>query len=250
MKSNALIRIAGFVVLVLIVEWYARAGFVPKLILVPPSAMFMGMINLVHSPRIASDVIASLISIVTAAIGAIFFGFIAGAIIHRLPRVRRVMDPLLTTYNSIPIFVFYPLFIVFLGLGNAPKIAIAFLFGFVIMIINTLNGLDRVPKVYGKTARVMQLNSVTTNMMIIVPSSLPYVFNGVKFAVAYAVTGVIGSEFILSSSGIGYQIGVTFNNFDTVKMYGLILLVLLIVVVVNGLLFSWEQAFINKRRAS
>ena len=83
-------------------------------------------------------------------------GFALGAIIHALPRVRRAVDPLLASYYSIPFFVFYPLLIALFGLNTIPLIVIGFVFATAAMVISTLNGLDRVPRVMTKTARVLR----------------------------------------------------------------------------------------------
>ena len=68
-------------------------------------------------------------------------------LIHAFPRLRRALDPLLASYYAVPFFVFYPLFIVLFGLGRGAVVAIGFLFGVVAMIIATLNGFDRIPRV-------------------------------------------------------------------------------------------------------
>ena len=62
-----------------------------------------------------------------------------------------------------------------------------------------------------------------------------------KLAVAYAFIGVIGSEFIMSRGGIGYEISFAYANFDNATMYPLILLILLASVAINGVLSRWEQ---------
>jgi len=54
--------------------------------------------------------------------------------------VRRVVNPLLAIYYAIPIFVFYPFFVVLFGLNRYLQIAIGFLLAVVAMIVNTLNG--------------------------------------------------------------------------------------------------------------
>ena len=63
-----------------------------------------------------------------------------------LPRLRRAIDPLLASYYAVPTFMFYPLFIVLFGLNRWPLVAIGFLFAVVAMMLNTLNGFDRVPR--------------------------------------------------------------------------------------------------------
>ena len=95
------------------------------------------------------------------------------------------------------------------------------------MIVNTLNGLDRVPPVLLKTARIMRLGPIDTALRLTLPSAGPYLLTGVKLAVAYAFIGIIGSEFILSRGGIGYEISFAYNNFDNATMYPLIVLILL-----------------------
>ena len=68
-----------------------------------------------------------------------------------------------------------------------------------------------------------------------------------RLAVAYAFIGVIGAEFIMSNTGIGYEISFAYNNFDNATMYPLILLILLISVVVNAALSRWEITLMKRR---
>ena len=76
---------------------------------------------------------------------------------------------------------------------------------------------------------------------------MPYIMTGIKLAVAYAFIGVIGSEFILSSGGLGYRISFSYNNFQSDVMYGLILFVLLVVIVINMGLYAWERVLMERR---
>src|SRR5439155_886667 len=80
------------------------------------------------------------------------------------------------------------------------------------VVINTLNGLDRVPHVFDKVAHVLRLDPTAAAWRIRLPYASPYVFTGFKLAVAYSFVGVIGAEFITSSKGVGYQIAFAYNN--------------------------------------
>ncbi len=160
---------------------------------------------------------------------------------------RDTLDPLFATYYAVPVFAFYPFFIVVFGLGDIPQILIAFLLGVVAMIVNTLNGLDRVPSVLLKTARVLKLSSVDTALRVTLPSAGPYLLTGAKLAIAYAFIGVIGSEFILSRGGIGYEISFAYTSFDNATMYPLIVLILLASIVINGALSRWERRLLGRR---
>jgi NitT/TauT family transport system permease protein len=209
--------------------------------------MLLAMLNLFTTRGVASDIAQTLTAVSIALISALLVGFVAGCVLHATPRGRRIVDPLLATYYSVPVFVFYPLFIVLFGLNSIPKTVIGFLYAVVAMIINTLNGLDRVPSVYWKTAKAYQLTPAASATYIIFPSAAPYLFTGAKLAVVYSFIGVIGSEFILSSGGLGYRISFSYNNFQSDVMYGLILFVLLVVVSINMGLFAWERVLLERR---
>jgi len=118
------------------------------------------------------------------------------------------------------------------------------------VIVSTLSGLDSVPAVLTKTARVHRMSPVATALRITLPYAMPHLFTGMKLAVAYAFIGVIGAEFIMSRTGVGYEIRYAFDNFDNATMYPLILVVLLVAVVVNLGLDRWERRLMARRRGS
>src|SRR5258708_31954518 len=64
-------------------------------------------------------------------------GVALGTALQGLGAVRRVLDPLFATWYAIPIYAFYPLLIVILGLGELPQIAIGFLLAVMAVILNT-----------------------------------------------------------------------------------------------------------------
>jgi NitT/TauT family transport system permease protein len=82
---------------------------------------------------------------------------------------------------------------------------------------------------------------------IVLPYASPYLFTGVKLAIAYSFIGVIGSEFILSSHGLGHSISYAYHNFDNVTMYSLILFILILVLTINMSLHSWEKLLMQRR---
>jgi NitT/TauT family transport system permease protein len=230
-----------------LLEAACRLGFVPKLEVIAPSQMIVAMVELLQTEEVLDNV-AQTFSTVALAFGcAVVCGFGLGAIFHGLPRVRRAIDPLLASYYSVPIFVFYPLLVALFGLNSMPLIAIGFLAGVPAMLIATLLGLDRVPPVLRRVARMHRLGWGRTAALVILPAALPNLFQGVKLALAYAFIGVIAGEFILSPGGLGYSIAFAYESFENRTMYGLMLFVLLSAVLVNALLSSWEALLLRRR---
>lgn len=246
-RKATIIRLVLIAAAVGALEAACRTGLIRRFTMIPPSEMAESLVNLFGSPDVVSDIRQTLTAVVIALTAALLIGFLVGAFLYAVPRARRIVDPLLATYYAVPVFVFYPLLIVLFGLNAIPKTVIGFLYAFVVMIINTLNGLDRVPSVFWKTAKIHHLGRWDTAVHLVLPCAGPYLFTGAKLAVMYAFIGVIGSEFILSSGGLGYRISFAYNNFQSEQMYGLILFVLLVVICINMGLYTWERVLVERR---
>jgi NitT/TauT family transport system permease protein len=231
-----------------LLEVLCRLGVIPNFTVIPPSAMAQSLWNILGSGKFTPDIIATLTNVGIAIAAAMIAGIALGTLLQSWPAARRVLDPLFATYYAVPMYAFYPLLIVIFGLGDLPQVAIGFLLAVMAVILNTLNGLDRVPPVLLKTARVHRLGFIKEAIQIRLPYAAPYVFTGFKLAVAYSFIGVIGAEFITSSRGIGYEISFAYNNFDNGVMYAMILFILLVVITVNMSLHAWEKRLLARRR--
>jgi NitT/TauT family transport system permease protein len=247
MKLATKLRIVVLVAAVAAVELLCRAGIIKAFTMIPPSEMALSLWRLVAAGKAHNDMLRTLSAVGVALFASIVAGAAAGTAIHSLPRVRRTLDPLLAAYYSVPVFVFYPMFIVIFGLNDRPKIVIGFLYAVAAMIINTLNGLDRVAPVLRKTARVFRMGPAATTFKVVLPCAAPYLFTGVKLAVAYSFIGVVGSEFILSTGGLGYQIGFAYHDFNNRTMYALILFILAVTLIANMSLHAWEKVLLARR---
>lgn len=236
--------LAGFA---LALELATRTGAISHTILIPPSAMLARLAGIVAEGRLIDDIAFTLLSVLTAFALAVSTGFLAGIGIHALPRLRRALDPFFATYYAVPFFVFYPVMIAIFGLSKLPVIAIAYLFAVVAMIVNTLNGLDRIPRVLAKVARVHRLSWADAAWNVKLPAAAPNLFTGIKLAIAYAFIGTIASEFIMATSGLGYSIAYAYNNFDNRTMYALMLFVVALVGAINLGLYEWEKRLMKRR---
>jgi NitT/TauT family transport system permease protein len=98
-----------------------------------------------------------------------------------------------------------------------------------------------------KTGRIMRLGPVEMAWTLSLQAAAPYIITGIKLAVAYAFIGTIGSEFIMSTGGIGYEISFAYNNFENATMYPLILLILIVSILINAVLTHWERILLTRR---
>jgi NitT/TauT family transport system permease protein len=241
------IRLTVIVILVVLLEFLCRTGIIDNLTMIPPSVIVVELVRMLAAGEMTEDILSTLSKVAAALFLAVTVGFTIGAMLSLTPRIRRVIDPLLATYYSIPIFVFYPFFVVVFGLNVLPQITIGFLLGVVAMIVNTLNGFDRVPQVMLKTARIYRMSTMATIHKIILPYAMLYICTGLKLAVAYSFIGVIAAEFILAGEGMGYEIAFAFNDFDNRTMYPLILLIIIFATAINMALYAWEKRYAERQ---
>ena len=242
------VRFALALALVLLLEALCRFGVINRFAMIPPSEILWHLGQILVSGTMWPAIAKTLTNVAIACVSAIVVGVILGTLIHRWRALRETLDPLFAAYYAIPVYAFYPLFIVIFGLGDVPQVLIGFMLGLVAVIVNTLNGLDRVPRVLIKTARIHRLSPVATALKVTLPYAVPYIFTGIKLAVAYSFIGVIGAELIMSRTGLGYEIGFAYNNFDNAVMYPLIVFVLAVAATVNTMFFLWEKKMLARRR--
>jgi NitT/TauT family transport system permease protein len=233
--------------LVALLEVLCLAGVIDKITMPAPHIIVRDLWRMMVSGSMNGAIVKTLSNTLLALVLSLSVGIVTAALLHRARALRDTLDPLFATYYAVPVFAFYPFFIVVFGLGDTPQVLIAFMLGVVAVIVNTLNGLDRVPTVLVKTARIMRMSPIDTALRMTLPSAGPHLLTGAKLAVAYAFIGVIGSEFIMSRGGIGYEISFAYANFDNATMYPLIVLILLASIVINGLLSRWEHRLLARR---
>jgi NitT/TauT family transport system permease protein len=224
-------------------ELLCRAGIINRFTMIPPSEMVLALVQIIATaPWFWSDVSYTLGNL-AAAIGlSVVGGFLIGLAVHAIPRLRRVLDPIFTSYYAVPTFVLYPLLIVFFGIGPASLIVLGALFGIVAMIVATVTAIDRIPRVLLKVARVARLGPLRTALLLKLPAASPHLMSGLRLAVAYSVIGIIAGEFILSTQGIGRRVALAYNNFDNQTMYALLVLILAFAIGINAVLGALEQA--------
>lgn len=225
----------------ILLELMCRLGVINRVTMIPPSEMFVSLWEILRSGRFNADIAFTLYNIIAATILATTAGFFIGAGLHAIPRVRRLIEPLLSAYYAIPTFVFYPLLIVTFGVGSTALIVMGAMFGIVAMIVNTMLGLSHVPPAVVRTGSILKLDALRQLILIRLPAAAPHLVTGVKLSVAYSVIGIVAGEFILATSGIGKRIAFAYDNFDNKTMYGMLLLLLIGVTIVNGVLSLWES---------
>ena len=235
------VRLAVVATLLALLEVAPRFGWVDSITLIPLSSILSGTWELLASGRLTPHFVATVSNVLVSLVLAAVTGFGLGVALWRWRGLWAVLEPYLATYYAVPFFAFYPLLIVLFGMNRLPIIVIAWAFSAVAMAVNTALGFSRVREAYIKVGRSLGLSPWRMMRHIYLPGAVPYVFTGLKLSASYSVIGVVASEFILSTHGLGWLVSFSYNFFDLRGMYAAITLIVALVIVLNGLLLWWES---------
>jgi NitT/TauT family transport system permease protein len=130
--------------------------------------------------------------------------------------------PTLLFFQVVPKVAIAPLFLVWFGVGALPKILVAFLISFFPIVIDAAVGLRSMSVEMIDLARSMGASRMQVFARFRLPTSLPYLFSGLKVAATLAVAGAVVGEFVGADKGLGYLLLVTNSNMETALMFATI----------------------------
>ena len=117
MKREAWIRLLVVALFAIAIEVLCRTKAIPPTVLIPPSDMLIELVAILRSGELTADIVSTFGNILIAALIVAVLGFAVGVGIHAAPSLRASVEPLLASYYAVPTFMFYPVFIVLLGVG-------------------------------------------------------------------------------------------------------------------------------------
>ena len=149
-------------------------------------------------------------------------------------RFDRFAMPTLLFFQVVPKVAVAPLFLVWFGVGALPKVLVAFLISFFPIVIDAAVGLRSMSSEMRDLARSMGATRMQVFARFRLPTSLPYLFSGLKVAATLAVAGAVVGEFVGADKGLGYLLLVTNSNLETALMFATLFALTII-----GLLFFY-----------
>lgn len=162
-------------------------------------------------------------------------------------RFNEFVMPTMLFFQIVPKVAIAPLFLVWFGVGATPKILVAFLISFFPIVIDAAVGLRSMSTEMADLARSMGSTRLQVFTRFRLPTSLPYLFSGLKVAATLAIAGTVVGEFVGADKGLGYLLLVTNSNMQTSLMFATIVALTIIglvfyylVELLEGLLIPWH----------
>lgn len=205
-------------VLILLWELGSRTGFIPARILAAPSSVVRTAWDMLLSGGLPANMLVSL----GRAAAGLSLGILVGstlAVISGLTKAgENAVDPPIQMLRTLPSLALSPLFIVWFGIGETPKIALITLGTTFPIYLNLYNGIRGVDPKLIEAARSFGLKGWDLIANVVLPGALPSFLLGLRFALAGSWLILVVAEQINASAGLGYLINNArdFSRTDTI----------------------------------
>jgi NitT/TauT family transport system permease protein len=178
---------------------------------------------------------------------ALAIGIPTGLFIGRIKWVEHLLDSILQLSRQVSALALFPVFILFLGIGETSKMAIIFWASLWPILINTISGAKNVEPIYIKSVLSMGANRKMVFTKVILPASVPAILTGIRLGCAYAVMVLVAAEMIGANSGLGFLVTNSQETFMIPQMYGAIVLLALLGIALNYILTRIERGLTGWR---
>lgn len=200
-------------------EGLVAVGAVDALFFPPPTAIGATAVRLIGNGKLLGHVGVTL--------GRLFGGLLLGALPGLLlgltmgwsRRLRGVVDPFVAAFHPVPKTALLPLFMVILGLGEAPKVVVVALAAFFPMLINSMAGVRQISPIHFEVAENYEAGPLKVLSRVVLPGSLPLVLAGLRLAFNTALVVVIAVELLAARRGLGAMIWSAWETMRTEELY-------------------------------
>ncbi len=183
--------------------WELLSLRVPPLFLPSPLDTWEGFLELLDDGTLATSIFASSARILVGWGLGLAVGVPLGIFMGYFRWVRRLFDPYIEFFRFIPPIAFVTLAVIWLGPGEASKVALIFYTTVFIVTLNTIAGTVSVPELRLRAAASLGAGPLTTLRTVIVPSTVPYMVTGARLAMGNSFLTIVSAEIVAAQEGLG-----------------------------------------------
>jgi len=202
---------------------------VDPLLLPPLCDVILRLVELITNGSLTRDIAATLARWIQGFGLGIFLGTSLGLLLGIMPRIYRIVGGPLDFFRGIPVTAIFPLFLMIFGIGDASKIAMAFLPTFLLMIINASYGVIHTSPERRRALQIFGANRIQVFYHVVFFEALPQIFIGVRLSVSLSLMVTVVSEmFIGTDTGLGQRIYDSYLTSSVSTLYAYLLVLGLI----------------------
>jgi len=224
-------RTFAFAFLLLLWEGLSRAGFIDPFYLPPPTQVAAVLVSLFADGEIWPHLQATFTAAILGLVAGLLIGIVLGFAAALIPILAELLEPVMILLNAIPRVILAPLFVIWLGIDLASKVALALILVAVLIFFAVYSGIKEVDHRLVERVRTLGGGRRVLIREVYVPSVTTWVLGSLKVGVGFAFTGAVVGEFVASSRGLGYLLQFAQSTYNAALTLALIFLIMAFVLV-------------------
>ena len=213
------LQVASLLIPLLVWAAIASLGLVDEKFLPSPGAVFRSLASMAESGILFQDIVAST--------GRVFAGFLLATVLAVpigicmgvYPAICALCEPLIAMLRYMPAAAFIPLLIIYLGIGEEPKIALIFLGTIYFNILMVMDAVKFVPKELIETTLTLGGRSSQVLVQVVARYSLPSIIDTLRINIATSWNLVVVAELVAAEVGLGKRIQLAQRFFRTDQIF-------------------------------
>ena len=234
-RPVTLVRIA--IILAVLVMWEALAasGWLYRDVVPRLEIIAVALWNLLTTPDYYANLWATAIEVGWGlAIGGLL-GLTAGLVLGANKLMAKAFEAYLYYLGPTPKIIFFPVMIMWFGVGPGSKVAMGAISCFFPIALSTAAGMRQIDQVLIRVGKSFRANTWQMVTKIYLPAMRHPIINGVRLGLGVAIIGTLLAELKLSNRGIGFLIIQAYSLFDMPRMYAMLIVLFVIAIGVNAL---------------
>jgi len=231
-----MLRAAIIAVVLAIWEIVAESGWLFRDVVPTLAVIARAVARLLVDGTFYSNLLVTGGEIIAAlAIGGIT-GLVAGLVLGANRFLARAYEGFIYYLGPTPKIIFFPIMILWFGVGPGSKIAMGALSAFFPIVISVASGMRQIAPVLLRVGKSFRATPWQMTRTIYLPAMRTPIVNGFRLGLGLAIIGTLLAETKLSNRGLGYLIIQSYTTFDMPRMYALLIVLFVIAIALNALL--------------
>jgi ABC-type nitrate/sulfonate/bicarbonate transport system permease component len=231
-----LLRIAIILAVVAIWEAMSRSGLLYRDVVPSLVAIGQALFSLLASPNYYFHLAVTTGEIAAAITIGGGLGVVVGIVLGANRFLSQAYESFLYYLGPTPKIIFFPVMIMWFGVGPQSKIALGVLSCFFPVALSVAAGMRQIDKVMVRVGRSFRANTWQMITKIYLPAMRHPVVNGIRLGFGVALIGTLLAETKLSNKGIGFLIINAYSTFDMPRMYAMLIVLFALAIIVNALI--------------
>lgn len=227
----------GFTSVLLVAGGYAVISNLPssnRVLLPPLQQIFQTLFDNMADGTLPSAIGASLQRVLLGYFIGASAAVVVGSFVGWFRTIEYLADPLIEAFRPIPPLAYIPLVIIWFGTGQSSRVLVITMASFLTCLVSVYAGMKQVPRVYVEAARTLGASRFRVFYTVAIPAATPFIFTGLRIALAAAWTTLVAAELVAAQNGLGFllQSGRQFFQTD---------LVMATIIVIGLLAFTMDR---------